>query len=143
MIIDLFFLPFILMGVIALLLGLRSYKKGKKYDSESKVIVGEIVDVLKGVRIGDTPAGWFPTIKYWDDRTNSYLFYKSTTGHELKCKFTIGNRFELRYLYTDKGVDIRANQSIAIYGLSKQFIWVGAILAGINMIILITVLIFS
>ncbi|WP_253198752.1 hypothetical protein [Clostridium estertheticum] len=63
------------------------------------------------IRILDDPAGWFPTIKYWDDRTNSYLFYKSTTGHELKCKFTIGNKVELRYLYTDKGVDIRANKS--------------------------------
>ncbi|MBX4265142.1 hypothetical protein K1726_10940 [Clostridium estertheticum] len=95
------------------------------------------------IRILDDPAGWFPTIKYWDDRTNSYLFYKSTTGHELKCKFIIGNKVELRYLYTDKGVDIRANKSIAIYGIGKQLMWVGLILGGINMIILITVLIVS
>ncbi|NNU75080.1 hypothetical protein [Clostridium estertheticum] len=143
MIIALLFLPFVLMGVIPLLIGLRSYKKGKKYDSESKVIVGEIVDVVRGDRVLDDPAGWFPTIKYWDDRTNSYLFYKSTTGHELKCKFTISNKAELRYLYTDKGVDIRANKSIAIYGIGKQLMWVGAIIGGINMIILITVLIVS
>ena len=140
MIVILLLSPFILMGVISLLTGLHFYKKGKIYDSQSKVIGGEIVDIVKGVRIGDNPAGWFPTIKYWDEPTKSYLLYKSTTGRELKCKYTIGDKIELRYLSTDKGVDIRTNEPISIYGCSRQFALVGAIITRISIIIVIIVI---
>ena len=54
-----------------MIIGLHSYKKGKKYAYESKVIVGEIVDVVRGVRVLDSPAGWVLIIKYWNERTNS------------------------------------------------------------------------
>lgn len=136
-------LPTLIMGVIPLIIGLHSYKKGKKYDSESKVIVGEIVDIRKGERIVDTPPGWFPTVRYWDERTNSYLLYESTTGGSFKSSHTIGDKYELRYLYTDKGVDIRANASIAIYGISKHCIVIGSILTSIGIMILVTLSIFS
>ncbi|GKX67390.1 hypothetical protein rsdtw13_26480 [Clostridium sp. TW13] len=43
--------PFLFMGVIPLIIGLLSYKKGKKYASESKVMVSIIVNVVKGVKI--------------------------------------------------------------------------------------------
>ena len=132
--------PFFLMGLLPLITGLHIYKKGKIYDSKSKVIVGEIVDIVKGVRIGDNPAGWFPTIKYWDEPSTSYLLYKSTTGRELKRKYTIGDKIELRYLSTDKGVDIRTNEPISIYGCSRQFAVVGAIITRINIIIVVIVI---
>lgn len=135
--------PILLMGVIPIIIGLRSYKKGKKYASESKVIVGEIVDIRKGERILDTPPGWFPTVRYWDERTNSYLLYESTTGGSFKSSYTIGDKYELRYLYTDKGVDIRTNASIAIYGISKYLIVLGSIFTGICIAILVILLIIS
>ena len=129
--------PFFLMGVIPLLIGLHFYKKGKKYVSESKCTTGEIVDVVLGIKGLDGPSGWVPKIKYWDERANSYLIYKSSTGHAFKWKFTIGDTIQLRYLYTDKGIDIRTDVPIAIYGVSKYIMVFGAILAGLSIIIVV------
>lgn len=136
-------LPFILMGVIPLIISLKSYKKGKKYASESKVIVGEIVDVVQGFQVLDEPRGWFPTIMYWDERTNSYLLYKSNTGGSFKWQYKIGAKIELRYLYTDKGVDVRTNTSMAIYGLSRHGIAIGSIVTVANIAIVTTILMLS
>ncbi|AAK78737.1 hypothetical protein BJV85_003248 [Clostridium acetobutylicum] len=141
MIIILIMSPFIVIGLIPLLVGLHYYNEGKKYASESKIIEGEIVDIVKGVKVLDSPQSWCPVIKYWDERSNSYLLYKSSTGHTLKSKYTIGNKIELRHLYTDKGVDIRANTPMDVYGLSRQFMVVGAIITSISVIIMIAFLI--
>ena len=135
--------PFFVMGIIPLLIGLFSYKKGKRYFFASKVTVGEITDVVRGARILDEPRGWYPTIRYLDERTNSYSIFKSNTGHAFKFKFTIGNKIELRYLYTDKGIDIRTNTPMAIYGISKHLIVAGSILTAFSIISMLLMLFIS
>ena len=52
------------MGVIPLLIGLHSNKKGKKYASESKLTTSEIVDVVRGIKVLDSPAGWVQKVSY-------------------------------------------------------------------------------
>lgn len=100
--------PFFLIGVILLILGMHSHKECKKYFSESKVIVGEIIDVVRE-RTGDASSAWYPIFRYWDERINEYLIYKSNAGHTFRRHYTIGDKVELRYLYTENGADIRFN----------------------------------
>lgn len=136
----LIFSPFFLFGIIPLIIGSYFYKKGKKYDYSSKVIEGEIIDVVEGIRVSDEPPGWRPVIRYWDNHTNSYLIYKSTVGGYFKSNYRIGDKIQLRYLYTDKGADVRINTPFAIYGVSKHFMVIGAIITTISIMILLTLL---